>query len=594
MKKFERYVGIDLGTTNTTVSIAYVSPTGKLQAETLDIRQIDEFGSFIEEKLLPSVLYIDEGSVPYVGRYAKKMLRMEPETTASLVKRYIGKEDKYRWKMANGKQMDATTVSSFYLKAAKNAVEKRFLNQSIEGAVITTPANFDFQQQAATKAAAVLAGFDKDKIVMIPEPTAALIDFLEQEKAVAQEHATLDLTSGPKTILVFDLGGGTCDVTVHRVSANERGGFDIAELSISQYTELGGKDFDDLIMKKLTEKWMQKLVAEKNMSKQDLRGLSQEVRLQIKESLLAMAEEAKVQIANKVNMTVQMQLGQTKSYLELSKEQKAAFNTFSFTQLMSNIPEEYRVNLQITKEELDEAIRPLLYSAHAKDEQKCIEYPLRKALSDARVPITASDVDYIFLVGGMTYYPAVQERVYELFNERIVPLMPVNSMYSVSRGASIYHYNKRKITISQFEESDFGVTNTMPQNVYIDVAEGEPVTLIQKGTEAPFSKMFAGKFFVTGPDYSDYVTNMELQLYTAEDSKSMQQHILKNAVLEFSKPVKVGTPLTLHVQIDEERNVSVTAWLQDDETQRAQVNVGIHEYSGEEKEAISKMQESLA
>lgn len=597
MKKLEYYVGIDLGTTNTTVSIAYMSPTGKLHAETLDIGQVDEYGNFIEEKLLPSVLYIDENSVPYVGRYAKKMARMEPQFTASKAKRYIGEDKKYRWKMANGQYFTPLEVSSFYLKAAKNAVEKRFLNQKIDGAVITIPANFNFQQQGATREAAVLAGFDRNKIIMIPEPTAALIDFLNQEKETSDAHSAFDLTNGPKNVLVFDLGGGTCDVTIHRVSRNDQGGFDITELSISQYTELGGADFDDLIMKKLMDKWLQKVISEKHFTRQQFHELPQHVRLQIRESLLAMAEEAKVQISNKINMTVQMSMS-GKSYVELSEEQKRSFDTYNFTQLMSNVPEELRVSLQITKAEIDEAIRPLLDAQYAKEEKKCIEYPIRNAIKEARVPLTFSDIDYVFLVGGMTYYPTVQERIYQLFDRRIVPLMPTNSMYTVSRGAAIYHYNRSKIRLAHIDQeggypSEGETRHIMPQNIYIDVVEGEPVTLIEKNTEVPFRKTFTNCFYVTGAEYSDYVTEMELELFTADDPKAMTRKFLQNAVLKFSKPVKIGSPLTIHLEVDRDRNVSVSAWLTEDETQKIHVNFGIPEYDDNKTQRIRNIQENL-
>lgn len=591
MRKLEYYVGIDLGTTNTTVSIAYLSPTGKLHAETLDIGQVDEYGNFVEEKLLPSVLYIDENSVPYVGRYAKKMAWMEPQFTASKAKRYIGEDKKYRWKMANGQYFTPSEVSSFYLKAAKNAVEKRFLNQKIDGAVITIPANFNFQQQGATREAAVLAGFDRDKIIMIPEPTAALIDFLNQEREASDKHSAFDLNSGPKNILVFDLGGGTCDVTIHRVSRNENGGFDITELSISQYTELGGADFDEQIMKKLMDKWMKKVIEEKHLTKQQIQALPQHVRLQIRESLLAMAEEAKVQIANKINMTLQMNMN-GKSYVELSDEQKRELDSYHFTQLMANVPEELRVSLHITKAEIDEAIRPLLDAQYAREEKKCIEYPIRNAIKDARVPLTLSDIDYVFLVGGMTYYPTVQERIYQLFGRRIVPLMPVNSMYAVSRGAAIYHYNRSNIRLAHVDE--LGKTGTtMPQNIYIDVVEGEPVTLIEKYTEVPFQKTFTNRFYVTGAEYSDYVTEMELELFTADDPKAMERKFLQNAVLKFSKPVKVGSPLTIHLEVDRDRNVSVSAWLTEDETQKIHVNFGIPEYDDNKKRQIRDIQDNL-
>ncbi|MCP8970909.1 Hsp70 family protein [Ectobacillus ponti] len=564
MTKSKRYVGIDLGTTNSTVSIAELTASQQVQAKTLQVQQYDGHNMTFNE-ILPSTVYFDSDSIPYVGSYAKRMQCVEPEQVMSEVKRHIG--DEVAWPI-NNENYAPEHISSFVLKKLKKTVEEKFFGEEVDGAVITVPANFNFQKQAKTKIAAELAGFNPDKIHMIPEPTAALIDFLHEENEKAPEHRALNLSTGPKTILVFDLGGGTCDVTIHRVTQGQDKRLRIEDLSISQYTELGGMNFD----KEVHNYMLRKLLKQQGVSPKDMMIKYGSEISQVKAVLLDFAETAKMQFSRQVTAREEM--------LDISYyDQPGSFDQLKFSQTLFGVPAELMCELSITKQEMDQIIQPLLYKKHENDHEN-IEHPILNALSTAVMPLQAADIDHVFLVGGMTAFPAVRGRIYEIFGKK--PTVATNPMYSVSRGAAIYHYyqDQEGIQLAQVSEE-----RIYPQNVYIRVLKGTPVALIKKGDSIPYDKTFEQGFFVTGNE--EYVSRMELSLFAGESPDDLAQQPLKNAVLEFENPVRVGSPLVLRVEVDKERNLSVKAWLKHDESEMIHVNVGVRKYTEEEKERIN-------
>lgn len=581
----ERYVGIDLGTTNSSVSIAYRSVNQEIHTKTLEVRQLDEYGMSYD-KLLPSVLYVDKQGQPFVGKYAKKMARIYPKQVMGKVKRYMGNE--VSWQVAKNQTYRPEEVSSFVLRALKNTVENHFLNQKIEGAVITVPANFDFQQQDATIKAAQLAGFNPEKIRLIPEPTAAILDFLNEESQLDEQNRRIKLEQ-PQNIMVFDLGGGTCDVTIHRVSRGSNNHMVIQDLSISQYTELGGIDFDERIMKCL----LNQLLTKKGLQPADLqRRFDTDFMRKLRENLLDMAERAKKWIATSVQNRIDFQGANWYDSTD-------AFATIAYEEIF-DLHEDLLAEMVITKQELDEAIRPLLDQNGLP--RKNIEEPIQQAIESSNIPLTKNNIHHVFLVGGMTSYPTIKERIFEIFDRRVEPLCTINPMESVSRGAAIYAFYQHQIKI---EARDLNRAESMdkadwvedrlifPQNIFINVAKGDPVTLVKKGESIPYSHTFEQGFFVAGSREDDYVNYMELELFTAEDPKAMNVKWLKNARFHFEKPVRVGTPLVIQVHVNQNRSVMVQSWIRDDQTQMVRVDLGVEEISIEKVQDIRQQHERL-
>ncbi|MBY0124398.1 Hsp70 family protein [Bacillus sp. S/N-304-OC-R1] len=588
----KRYIGIDLGTTNSTVSVANLTVRGDIEAQALEVAQVDESGNaIVTDQSLPSVLYVDDQGHPYVGRFAKRINGVYPQRVIKEAKRFIGQD--VSWEI-DGEIIRPEMVSSYVLKILKAQAEEYYAGEKIDSVVITIPANFNFQQQQATKAAGVLSGFDKNNIHMIPEPTAALIDFLNEEKKLDPSVRRLKLDGGKKNLMVFDLGGGTCDVSILQVGETENGGIDIQELSISQYTELGGIDFDRKVVNELMKKVLKHVGMNFNQlkSKYDKKDI-----LRLWENLLDFAEKAKKFFSTRIEN--QLRTSQSDYY-----ENKEQFNSLTYREMLSvQLPTDLVTTLTITKKEYDDVIEELLYKEKSKKGNN-IEEPILNALEHAKIGnMTVNDIDAVFLVGGMTYYHTIQERIYEIFGRRIKPIKSINPMFAVSRGAAVYHHQIDRINFKSSDQisvadtdissKDVVFTNTIPNNVYIDVIGADPVALLEKGTKLPFERIIEDRFIVTGPNSAKTVNAMQLELFTATSAKSIHTKKLKSATVNFKKPVPVNSKLVLKVQCNQEREVSIKAWLESDETEVIDVNIGSHEFTEEEIENLKAKQANI-
>lgn len=580
-----RFIGIDLGTTNSTISVANTTSRGDVDAQTLEVLQVDDTGNNLAfERALPSVLYIDEQDQPFVGRFAKRMATIYPKRVVREAKRFIGVEKSWE---VNNKKIRAEEVSAAVLKPLKVQAEQYYGGEKINSVVITVPANFNFQQENATRLAAELAGFDKTKIHTLPEPTAALIDFLNTEQNTASEARRISFKDGKKNLLVFDLGGGTCDVSILQVNETENGGMELQELSISQYTELGGIDFD----KHVANHFMKYILRELNLNLPTFEKKFAPHIPKLWGSLQDIAEKAKQSFSSRIESTLQ---NQGLDYYE----NKEKFDSMSYKFMLTDLPPELMLTLSITKKEYDEIVSDLLYKEKAKND-KAIEIPILTALASAKVgEMKKGDIDAVFLVGGMTFYQTIQDRIYEIFDKRIKPIKSVNPMFAVSRGAAIFHHSLDKIitrrsnSIPDSVTTEVVVTQTVPNNIYIEVVGGDPVPLLEKGTKLPFERVIEDKFYVNASG-TESINAMELKLFTALSPKVSNPKWLKSAVIPFSKPVQKHSPLVLKVACNEEREVSIKAWLKDDESEVIDVKIGSHEYTEEQKEAISNRLERI-
>lgn len=577
MKDKKAYLGIDLGTTNSTVSLVIKDKDGKIVPKTLEVEQVDDYGLGQKyDQIVPSALYVDENMVKHVGSYAKKMLDTYPKRVLKEVKRYIGvlKNGKSASWQIDDESYSPEVVSSYVLKKLKKEAEK-YLQQDVDGVVITVPANFNFNQVGATRTAAKLAGFNEDKIYTLAEPTAALMDYINEERQKAPESRRMDISKGKQRLLVADVGGGTTDISIMEVSEDEKGAINITELSISQYTELGGLDFDQVIVHKLLLPQLQRA---KNMSGAQLRQLPQDVVVRLLSNLTKIAENAKKSFTKTVKSRVEM------DDIDMF-EDSAQFDNLKYREMTVGLPPELTHTFTITKAEYDECIKVFLYAgATGKD----IETPILNAISTARVPLTLESIDQVFLVGGMTNYPSVQKRIYEIFNKRIKPIASINPMLSVSRGAAVFNYYKDSVNLGIGGGNAIVDVNILPGSIFIDVVTGDPVELLEKGTQAGSSRILDGRFEVSGKAGQDKISEMELNLFTAESATSMKITELKSAILKFKRPVASGSRITIKAEYTSNREVVVAAWLTDNETEKIDVVIGSSELSKEREESIKK------
>ena len=452
-----KIIGIDLGTT---ISVAAVMEGGKAKI----IPTSEGSG------LCPSIVAIDKKGQRLVGQLAKRQAVTNAENTVYSVKRFIGrkfndltvKKDKelisYKIEEApngdikilmGGKSYSPQEISAMILQKLKSDAED-YLGEKIEEAVITVPAYFDDSQRQATKDAGRIAGFKVKRI--INEPTASSlaygIDKAKEEK-----------------IAVFDLGGGTFDITILEVGD---GVFEVK--STNGNTHLGGDDFDQKIIDYAADEFKK------------TEGIDLRKDLQSLQRLKDAAEKAKI---------------------ELSSTQETEINIPFITQTDSG-PKHLEVKL--TRAKLDEITDDLIQS---------LSGPCEKVLEDAK--LKREDLDEILLVGGMTRMPKVKEKVKEIFGKD--PSKGVNPDEAVALGAAI------QAGVLSGEVKDLLLLDVTPLSLGIETLGGVNTILINRNTTIPTSK---SQIFSTAADNQTSVDVhvMQGERPIAADNKTLGRFIL--------------------------------------------------------------------
>ena len=389
-------VGIDLGTTNSVVSV--IEETGEPVVITL------AEGS----RLCPSVVGFSKAGERLVGQLAKRQAITNPERTISSIKRQMG--TKYRVNV-DGKEYSPEEISAMILQKLRADAEA-YLGDIVQEAVITVPAYFSNAQRESTKAAGQIAGLNIVRIVN--EPTAAALAYGADK---TEEH----------TVLVWDLGGGTFDVSILELAG---GVFEVR--STSGDTHLGGDDWDIRIMD-----WM---VAE--FKKQTGIDLSKD--LMAMQRLKEASEKAKVDLSSLMTTNVNLPF-------------------------ISSTPEgPVHLELSLSRAQMEEITRDLLDRMIAPTEQ---------ALKDAR--LKTGEIDRVLLVGGMTRMPAVQDSVRAMFGKE--PHKGINPDEIVAQGAAI------QAGILGGQVTDIVLLDVTPLSLGIETQGGVFTRLIERNTTIPTS-----------------------------------------------------------------------------------------------------------
>ncbi|MDD6920163.1 MAG: molecular chaperone DnaK [Eubacteriales bacterium] len=392
-----KIIGIDLGTTNSCVSVLEGGePTVITNAE--------------GNRTTPSVVAFAKNGERLVGETAKRQAVTNPDRTIASVKRHMGEDFKVT---IDGKDYTPQDISAMILNKLKNDAES-YLGEKVTEAVITVPAYFTDAQKQATKDAGKIAGLEVKRI--INEPTAAALAY------------GLDKDAGHHKILVYDLGGGTFDVSILELGD---GVFEV--LATSGNNKLGGDDFDEALLKFMVETFAKENGVD---LKQDPMSLQR-----LKEA----AEKAKK---------------------ELSSSQTTNVN-LPFITVSEAGP--LHMNMDITRAKFEQL------TSHLVD--ATIE-PMKKAMADAGV--TSSDLDKIVLVGGSTRIPAVQEAVKRITGKD--PFKGVNPDECVAVGASI------QAGVLTGEVNDVLLLDVTPLSLSIETLGGVATKLIERNTTIPTKK----------------------------------------------------------------------------------------------------------
>ena len=484
-----KVIGIDLGTTNSGVSVL----------ENGNVKVIENSEG---ARTTPSIVAFKDGEI-LVGQAAKRQAVTNPQNTLFAVKRLIGRrydeqavqkdiglvpykivkaDNGDAWVEVNGKKQAPPQISAEVLKKMKKTAED-YLGETVTEAVVTVPAYFNDSQRQATKDAGRIAGLDVKRI--INEPTAAALAF------------GMDKKEGDRTIAVYDLGGGTFDVSIIEI-ADVDGEQQFEVLSTNGDTFLGGEDFDIALIDYLVEEFKKE---------QDVNLKGDPLAMQrLKEA----AEKAKIELSSATSTEINL------PYITA--------DATGPKHLVINIS---RAKLEALTEEL--VARTIA--------------PCKIALSDAG--LSASEIDDVILVGGQSRMPLVQQKVQEFFGKE--PRKDVNPDEAVAMGAAIQG------AVLSGDKKDVLLLDVTPLTLGIETMGGVMTAIIEKNTMIPTKK---SQVFSTAVDNQPAVS---IKVYQGERKIANHNKLLGDFDLTDIPPAPRGVPqieVTFDINADGIMNIS--------------------------------------
>lgn len=429
-----KILGIDLGTTNSCMAI-------------MEGGQAQVLTNVEGNRTTPSAVGFSKNGERLVGEMAKRQAVSNPDRTVTSIKRHIGTNYKVK---IDDKDYTPQEISAMILKKLKDDAES-YLGETITEAVITVPAYFDDSKRQATKDAGKIAGLDVKRL--INEPTAAALAY-----GLDKQHEEL-------TVVVFDLGGGTFDVSIIEIGENV-----VQVKSTSGNTKLGGDDWDDAIMNYLAEEFKKEHGIDLRKDKMAL------------QRLLDSAEKAKRDLSNTLQTTISLPF------------------------ITADATGPKHLETVLTRARFEEMTKPLVDK---------LAPPVHQAMNDAK--LNPEEIDRVLLVGGATRMPMIQEYVKKAFGKE--PSKDINPDECVALGAATQG------GVLTGEMKDIVLVDVTPLTLGIETLGGVTTKLIPRNTAIPTAKT---EIFSTAADFQTAVEVHVLQgeREMARDNKTLGKFIL--------------------------------------------------------------------
>ena len=574
------YIGIDLGTTNSVMAWGAINPrTNQLEPKIVPINMMVARLETEKKQLLPSYIYFPEGQLPNVGEYAKKMLKVAPDRVVEPIKHLVGTQNEFD--IDGDFYTPAEFLALILMRLAANA--KAHFGFIPENAIITVPAYFNTKMRAETIKAAELAGFrtmddnGHPRVILLDQPYAVLYDRINQE--IREEvEASLSKSEKPKIVLIFDLGGGALEVSLHKVSYKKaQDKLQITPIARS-YSQIGGDSFDELLARHLCETFYKKF------SKPDLDGFQFS---QFNNAFRQYAEQAKIDLSKQIAfekkvgvwdsnkrpdaVTIPPIIGKPiRGEEPYGGKAFELYEGFSLEVYERIIAPRLASHLTLTLKDIDKSETEDLTNDN-------IIYPIFDVLRKVKDRMDKSKtktlqdlkkdwgpkfphVDVVLLNGGMAKLHTIQKRLEAFFGS--TPIL-LSSDGAVARGAVVFHYDSEQRALKS-------PPRIMQETISIAITGKKKASLASAGARLPITQRF----------------DLSLQV-GATSAKLAVDRIIpnsakvfpgKNVVTEFQfgRPLKEkDLPLSMLMDINEQGELNVEAHPKDNPDEKFAVTVNL-------------------
>ena len=616
------YYGIDLGTTNSAIAYGYVDSNKKVTTQVCKINRYGREGGIEAKETLPSVVYYKYDMKkncynPIIGDFAKNQFGKKYGSVMKSVKNYMGE----LVTLPLDEKIDDKRPQDVSAKILNHLVlgikEKLTLAETPKNVIITIPASFDPDQRRATLEAAEIAGINvKDKNgnylenILLSEPKAVIYNIANMISNKEIPLNVLDF-SEKKNVLVFDLGGGTLDVALYCVYDNKEFNFPIIdELAIGRYTQIGGDSFDKVLSKKLVDDFI-----EYNGCSPDDVDLDELTQL-----MESRAEFLKLELSDKV-FNAKFAGSQVSDDEEFEISEMDIYKGMEF--------EDY-----LTKNDIEKVYEPIL-ARHlslndinrieklvSDEDMKNIVFPVLDVLAKYKRGGHDLKIDAVVLNGGMTKFYLIKDRIKELFN--IDPITVNDPDLAVAKGAAFFQYCSEKVNflekiqntpsildsvkekknivelnnLKNFEKEIDFITNNQSstskssstpltlgnvivnETINLGLTKGHAKLLVKEGTKLPIKDIKLENLVIPVN-----TKEIELPIYLGNEPRTDSPHMRKinTRKIVLNKTYAPGTPITLNLTIDENKNLYFNGYVGDNQYERISVIMETTKSNNDEK-----------